>query len=531
MRSALISSLLLVMCLLTACNDSQRDGNEQGRHDIIILFDGDAHGGIEGYPKIAALKQSILQATPNVMLVSTGDFLQGSPLCSMTEGMGIVPIINSAGYDLISPGCHDFDFGLSRLRELADSLQPPMLSCNLRQTADGKALFTPYVIRDFEGTKVAFLGVVNPVTQGTYSPQSYYNEDGELIYTFCQKGFYQLVQQEIDAIQKKGVEHIVLLSHMGNSKGTRETADELISSTHGISAVLDSHDHKVVPERFVTNNRGEQVLIASTGTRLQFIGALTISSNGKIANRLIPIGGLTDEEPRTKQLVDQRMDEIRNSSAIGFTHFTLQGYDKAHGHYERNVQTNLGSLYADALRGVTGAEIGWINAGAISASIEKGDISMMNLLAVCPYGNQVAIGEVTGQQIIDGLEYATSRAPRDFGNFPILSGLQYVLDTTLTSSVVIDEMGFLRGVNNEKRRVSRVSVYSRSSQHFEPIDLKRKYRIASVDYILKNHGSGNIFDGCTIIDDDNKLLDIQAIQQYIEYMPRNVVSEKYNFTR
>ena len=531
MKHHLITMILLsAVCLLCACSHgSDNSGSTSSADDIIILFDGDTHGTFGGYVKMAALKRQMLQKTPYVLLCSTGDFLQGSPLCAISRGKSMVDLVNAAGYDYITPGSHDFDFGYDRLRELADSIDAQVLLCNLQDADTRQPVFMPCTVRDCGDRKVGLIGVVNPATQTNNAPQSYLNADGSQRLTFCQETFYKLVQKCVDDVRAQGADYVVVLSHMGNSRGTDETAREMIRRTSGIDAVLDSHDHKTVPEDHVLNAKGEQVVLTSTGARFQYMGALMIQGNGKVTVRMIPTQQYSDTDDKVQAIADERQRELDDSPAIGHVNFVLQGYDKQ-GHYNRNVQTNLASLYADAIRGITGAEVGWINAAAISASINKGDIKLTNLLEVCPYGNMICVAEVSGQQLMDALEYCTHRMPQDFGNYPVVSGLLYSLDTLSTSSVKVDEMGFMSGYTNSHRRVSHVTVYSRSASAFQAIDPQRKYRVASVDYILKNHGCGNVFAGCPIIQDED-LLDVLAIQRYIEYMPNCVVSESYNYQK
>lgn len=527
---AIAAAAVIISLVLKSCSSARSLRGIAQPEDIVIIFDGDTHGEINGYPKIAALKKQMLEQTPHVIMISTGDFLQGSQLCARSEGGAIVPLVNSAGYDLIAPGSHDFDYGFDRFAELADSLNALVISSNIRRAEDGRPVFVPYVIHRYGQTNVGFLGVINPVTQGLNAPQSYYDEDGRLKYTFTQEQFYKMVQQLVDEVRRRGADYVVLLSHMGNSNGTHETADGIIRATNGINVVIDSHDHKVTPEAMVPNKDGTLVLRTSSGARFQYMGVLTICANGKIVSRMVATDYYDHKDEATDAIAQEYTRQIEDSPNAGYTNFVLQGYDKPLGHYDRNVQTNLGSLYADALRAVMGAEIGWINAGAISTSIDKGAIKQSDLLEMCPYGNQACLGEVTGQQILDALEYGNSRYPRDFSNYPVLSGLLYSVDTTIVSSVRINQKGFMSGLDDNQRRVSHVTVYNRTSKRYEPLDPARKYRIASVDYLLKNHGSGNIFDGCEIIEGQS-MLDIQLLETYLKHFKDGVVSESYNFKK
>ncbi|MBQ3380519.1 MAG: 5'-nucleotidase C-terminal domain-containing protein, partial [Oscillospiraceae bacterium] len=174
----------------------------------------------------------------------------------------------------------------------------------------------------------------------------------------------------------------------------------------------------------------------------------------------------------------------------------------------RRAETNLGDLCADAYRDQCGADIGIANGGAVRASIGKGDITYGDILTVHPFGNMLCMVEATGQQILDALEWGSRMAPDECGGFLQVSGLSYEIHCSIPSSCKADEKGICVSIGDE-RRVQNVKVGD------EPIDPGKTYTVASIDYILKNHGDGQTaFDGATLLQDSVKL-DNQALIDYI----------------
>jgi len=186
----------------------------------------------------------------------------------------------------------------------------------------------------------------------------------------------------------------------------------------------------------------------------------------------------------------------------------------------RRCETNLGDLVADAYRIRMGADVAIANGGSVRVNIDKGDITYGNILKVHPYGNMMSIVEVTGQDILDALEWGAAEVPGENGGFLQVSGLTYEIDSSIDSTCTKDENGMFAGVSGD-RRVKNVMIGE------EPIDPQKLYTLTATNYILFEHGDGyTVFDDAKVIEDSTKL-DNQVLIDYIKEDLNGVIGEEY----
>lgn len=498
--------------------------------DIVVLFDNDVHGHMAGYAKMAALRQTMLHTTPDVCLISLGDFAQGGRLCTVSHGQYAIDVMNRVGYDFITIGNHEFDYGLEQMDHLLRDLRATPLLCNYYDLRTGKTPFQPFAIRQFGKHKVAFIGCVTPITKISDSPQSFVDENGNDIYSFCPDNFYEVIQQNVDKARSLGAEIVVLLAHLGDIENDYATSEETIHRTKGIDVVLDGHAHNIIPSRKVCNLEGDSIPLCSTGFGFANIGCLKIDAEGKCETDLVSTNDIPNEDEEINQLLASFESAFNRLPVIGETKYDLAGFDKEHDTYDRNCQTNLGTLCADAFRVMTRADIGWMNAGGVRGSIPAGKITFKELLDVFPFENRIYVAEYSGQQILDALEYGVHRAPADNGSFPQVSGIIYKMDLSVTPNILSRPTEPFAGVGEGPRRVQEVRILNKESQQYEPIDPQKKYSIASIDYIIKNRGCNGILDNGKIVADD-QMIDIQLIEDYLSSYLHGMVTDNYNFIK
>lgn len=244
----------------------------------------------------------------------------------------------------------------------------------------------------------------------------------------------------------------------------------------------------------------------------------------------IPGGTLVTEDGKA---VDAEMDAYVKSiqavyqaslkTVLGHTDVELMDKNPETGlRAVRNGETNLGDLTADAYRYELDAEIGLSNGGGIRKSISAGDITYEDTLSVFPYGNMVCVVEVSGQQVKDALEMASKNYPEESGAFLQVSGLTYTIDSSVPSSVKVDDKGNFLGVSGAYR-VTDIKVNG------EPLDLNRTYTVASHNYMLKQAGDGmTMFNGAKIVKDE-VMVDVDALSDYINtYLGGSVGAEYAN---
>ena len=514
--------------------------------DIVILFTNDVHCGIEdniGYAGLAAYKKEMEEKYEYVTLVDCGDAIQGDVMGTVSRGAYIVDFMNQLGYQFAIPGNHEFDYGIPQLSELLEKAQAQYLGCNISYSGSGENLLEqvePYEIVKYGPTKVAFIGVATPESH-TKSTPSYFMEDGESVYNFAQgddgQNLYDCVQRYVDECEKKGADYVIVLAHLGDGDASSPyTSLELIQETEGIDVVLDGHAHSVIEGQVVENSKDEDVLLASTGTKLSGIGKLLIEADGELSSELVT--EYTEKDGEITAYIEgiKAQYEKELTQTIATSDIALSCGDENGIRLVRNRETAIGNLCADAYRIIGNADIGLVNGGGVRADIPQGNITYADMLAVHPFGNTLCVVEATGQEILDLLEVACmyteaeavadGNAVGESGSFMQVSGLKYVIDTSIPSTVVLDELENFVSAEGE-RRVKDVYVLNENGEYI-PIDPEGIYTVASHNYLLRD--GGNSYTGFT----DNKFLikegisDYQMLTQYITEVLEGKLSEVYS---
>ena len=497
--------------------------------EIIILYENDVHCAINGYIKFSGLKNELAKKHSNVAAVSVGDFIQGDSLGAISQGEYIVNLMNIIGYDASTLGNHEFDYRISRLNELADLMNTKPVTSNFIDLKTAKAVFKPYTIVRYGKTDVAYIGITTPSTITNSSPSQFLDEQGNYIYSFSGENLFEVVQNAIDSAKKDGAEYIIALSHLGTEDVNENwSAQSLVKNTSGLDVVLDGHSHSVVENLIGQDKNGKSVSITSTGTKFANIGKLTISKDGKITTQLIPTESVTAADEKVSDYIAKIKKEYSSlgTRKIGENLVDLITHDKAGNRIIRNTETNLGDFCADAFRLVTNADIGFINGGGIREALPKGEITFNSILSIFPFNNTVCVAEVSGQDILDFLELCAMLFPNENGSFPHVSGLTFELDSSIESSVKLDENEVFACVDGD-RRVSNVKVLNSKSGNYESLEAEKTYTIASHNYLLLDRGSGaSMFDNAKIIVNDG-MLDVELLEIFITKNLSGSIGEDY----
>ena len=484
------------------------------------------------------MKDAAEAAGSYVLLVDDGDSIQGEPMGTMTRGEANIRLMNALGYDIAIPGNHEFDYGVDRFLELAEMAEYPYISCNFNR--EGELLFEPYIIREFDGVKIAFVGVTTPKTLTTSTPAYFQDEEGNYIYGFLQdktgEAVYSAVQQAVDDARDEGAAYVIVMGHVGNEAECEPwTYADILEHTAGIDAFLDGHSHDT--DKVVMKNRdGRQVIRQACGTKLEGIGWMRISAvDGSIDTGLYtwnnPVSApkLLGIQNEMSEVVDGALASLGEwlNTKAGVSAQTQTMYDptamNASGKPVRIIraaETNLGDLLTDAFRIQTGADVALACGASIRANLPKGDITLNDLVSVYPFGNHISIREVTGQQLLDALEWSVKDVPSEFKGFLQVSGLTFEIHTYIESSCQTDENDGFAGVAGEYR-VKNVMVAG------EPLALDRTYTVAAVDYLLLNRGNGfTMFDGGKVILASGEP-DYAVVASYIQDDLKGVIGDAY----
>ncbi len=532
LRFSLFFCLLLILGVCTVLGVLHIKEHSKNEVDILILYENDVHCNIDGYSKIAAMKDEYSSIMDYVGVVSVGDFIQGGSLGVVSQGEYIVDLMNMVGYDAITLGNHEFDYKLPRLSELSCMMDTKPVCCNFEKIGKGRSFFEPYNIVSYGDVDIAYIGVTTPSTISSSVPYQFKDEQGNYLYTFNAENLYDVVQKNIDEAKSKGADYIICLSHMGYYENSpQQDVTDLIENTSGFDVVLDGHSHTIIEKMIIDDKKGDDVILSSTGSNFQNIGQLRIK-DGNISTSLVK----TEIYEKTSSEIDGRIQTIEEeygilgNRVIATSDINLITHDKDGNRIIRTTETNLGNLCADAYRYVSGANISYINGGGIRKDIKAGDVTFNDILNVFPFNDQLVVCEITGAKLLDMLEFTMSSYPNENGAFPHVSGIIFSFNTSISSSVVKDANGVFAGVDGEYR-VYDVKVWNDATLRYEDLDLAGTYTFASHDYLIIEQGSGmSMFEDVKIIQ-QNGFLDVEILEKYIVENLNRHIGEDYSILK
>ena len=491
--------------------------------DVTILYTNDVHTYIDNkspkptYAAIAALKKSIEDTGRDVLLVDAGDHIQGTAYGSMDDGATIIELMNEAGYDLATPGNHEFDYGMARAKAVLREADFPYVSCNWVDLRTGFNVLPSVKFFFVGGRKIAFVGVTTPETF-TKSTPAYFMNDAQTKYIYDILGgedgqkLYDAVQKAIDKAEFWGADTIIGLGHLGvDPSSSPWTSEEVIAHTHGFTAFIDGHSHTVMANKQVTDASGKAVTLTQTGSYFKNIGKMTVGADGTITTELIDTyEGLDAAVAATASNWISAVDDMLGEEiAVGDTKFYIN--DPATGKRRiRSGETNLGDFVADGIYTYFNeieelhCDVAIMNGGGIRTDVEAGPWSFKTCKTVSPFGNVACLMSVTGQQIQDALEFGARFAGaegKENGGFLQVAGARYTIHTGTPNTVQTNDKNVWTG-SATIPRVSNVEIYDKTTGTYQPLDPNATYALAGMNYTLRNLGDGfAMFDGATLIKD------------------------------
>lgn len=480
---------------LTSCRTTKTTQTVQDK-SIVILYDNDVHCAIDGYQKMAGLREAISD-TAYCIAVSSGDYLQGGTAGAISNGLYIADIMKTMDYAAITLGNHEFDYGMDRMKELLKVINAPVTCCNLFSTTTGKQEYASYIMKKIGGKNIAFVGAVTPTTLYTEA-YAFYDKNEKQTHELSEKTLYEVVQKAVNEAREKGADYVIMLSHIGEDDNVCHTiSHELVKATNGIDVVLDGHTHSVVPHVTVNNKDGQPVIITQTGTKFAHVGKLLIRKDGRKSTHLIPLNNISQVSEKVKAATDKVKEdyEAKVNRHICKSEVALSILDERGKQAVRLRETNAGDIVADAYRYVTGAQIAITNGGGIRTSTKAGELSYGDIIALLPYENYVELLEVSGQKIIDVLNACTKFLPTENGDFPQVSGLKYTIDL------------------NNTPRVTDVKVLQEDGS-YTAINPNATYTLGTIDYCVTGGGLQKILKNEKVLK-QNIMLYSEALIEYV----------------
>ena len=509
--------------------------------DIVVLYTNDVHthvdnGGLR-YSNVAALKNELESAGAEVLLVDAGDHIQGTAFGSMDKGETIVKLMNAAEYDLATFGNHEFDYGMEGAMNVLEWADFPYVSANFYHEVNGVKtgqVLDSYKVFDFGDTEIAFVGITTPDTFTKSTPAYFQDGNGNYIYGIASgedgSELYEAVQTAIDAASKEA-DLVIGLGHLGvDLSSCPWTSEEVIANTTGFDAFIDGHSHTTIEGKAVKDKAGNDVWLTQTGEYLNAVGKMTIKADGSIATELIKEYKNTDD--RVRVIEENWINEINTElgQVIGSTSDTLDNYDANGKRLVRSQETNTGNFAADALYYLfdnmgLDVDVAVMNGGGIRNKAVTGNISYLTCKEIHTFGNVACLQTVTGQQILDALEWgAKDVGVAENGGFLHVSGLKYTIDPSIPSTVQEDDKEVWIGGPTGAYRVGNVQILNKQTGEYEALDLNAKYNLAGYNYTLRDLGDGfAMFDGAVNVL-DYVMEDYMVLANYVESFADGVVT-------
>lgn len=420
LSAALILCMPLSMTVSAQTAGNQEDGDAV--QEVIIYHTNDTHGYLNGDGEEIvgiALAAGLKESTPNSILVDAGDATQGLPLASLTKGADVIELMNLAGYDLMTPGNHEFDFGTETFLSNAQKADFPVLAANIYR--NGSPLLKDvqedssgcHAVLEQNGVRIGFFGLTTADTASSTNPAGI--KDLEF------RDEIETAKTEINHLEEEGADVIVAMCHMGNMDASCTSADLADAMTgeyqDKIDIIIDGHSHTVENEE--TNG----ILIVQTGSGMAGIGKLTLEVRGdevSASEELLGPADLADIVPDAA--VAERLKQIESSQSdllgetVGTTETTLWAGQVGVVALTRLVETNYGNFTADAFRSAaetylqtlgTDTDLPVIaveNGGGIRAMSPNGDITMGDLISAFPFSNTIYLKKVTPAILYEVME-------------------------------------------------------------------------------------------------------------------------------
>ena len=484
----------------------------------VILHTNDVHGAIEGYAYITALKADYEAKGAEVILVDAGDYSQGEVYVSDTKGLDAVEMMNVTGYDVVTLGNHEFDYGYAQLKENMTKADFKILCANV-YGEDGTPIFDAnYTYTTKSGVKIGFFGMETPEAQTKANPALIkglkFDTDLKAV-----------AEKQLEALKDDDV--VIALSHLGVDDSSKPyTSYDLYNAAKGIDFIIDGHSHSVMTK----GKNGEP--IQSTGTAFANIGVIVIDNATKKieSNSLFEIKEDTAKDETVSAAAKTIVDRVNAEYGVVFakSEVTLNGAKAPNGN--RDSETNNGDLITDAMlwkvmqnkEGLTvdaDHVVAITNGGGIRAAIKPGDVTKKDINTVLPFGNTVAVIYVTGAELLEALEASTYSLP--IGGFPQVAGINYTLHTGKAYDK--NDATYPNSTYYGPKSINRVSINSINGKEFKADDT---YAVVTNNFSAAGGDTYYAFKAATAKFDTGVPLD-EAVMEYVTKELKGVIGEQY----
>ena len=518
----LAMAMVLSLTVTSFAADTAADAKAEMAGKTVILHTNDVHGAVEGYAYIAQLKADYEAKGAEVILVDAGDFSQGTTYVSSTKGADAVTMMNAAGYDVVTLGNHEFDYGYAQLKENMSKAKFKVVCADVFNE-DGTPIFdASYTYTTKSGVKVGFFGMETPETQTKANPALIKG------LTFADKdAFTKAAADQVAALKDADV--VICLAHLGvDAESAPYRSTDLYAAVKGIDFIVDGHSHTVMTK----GEKGEP--IQSTGTAFKNIGVIVIDNASKKieSNSLYEIKEDTAKDATVAAAAKVIVDRVNNEYGVKFatSKVELNGAKAPNGN--RDVETNNGDLITDAMRwmvlqnkdGLTVNEdhvVAITNGGGIRAAIAKGDVTKKDINTVLPFGNTVAVVYVTGEQLLEALEASTFSTPTAVGGFPQVSGINFTIHTGKAYDK--NDATYPESTYYGPKTINRVVINSVNGKEFKANEV---YAVVTNNFCAAGGDTYYAFKAASAQFDTGIPLD-EAVMEYVTKELKGAIGEQY----
>lgn len=466
---------------------------EKNTFELSIMHTNDTHANLDNVAKRTTAIKEVRAKKPSSLLIDAGDVMSGTLYFNEFKGIADLEFMNAAGYDVMTFGNHEFDLGISAeghqaLADFVKSAKFPFVSANVDFSKDplfdgiyqgGKTTATPEdgniysgIIKEVDGEKIGIFGLTTVDTPTISSPVNVEFLD-----------YLEKAEEAVEALETAGVDKIVAVSHLGYDDNPAVDNDlELAKLVDGIDIIVGGHTHTKLEEPVLVNKdengkEKEPTVIVQAYQYNDFLGTVDVEfdDNGVVvgyAGELIKISDKA-EDPETAAILkgySDKIAELKNTEtgAVAVNELANPRLSDGDGKVSvRNSETPLGNLISDAMLDKAKefndkAVISVHNGGSIRAKIDKGPITIGDILTTMPFGNTLAVMNLKGAELIAALEHSVSQAPKESGGFLHVSGMKFTYD----SSKPVGE------------RVVKVEVKGADGE-FTPLEETKEYVVAT----------------------------------------------------
>ncbi|MDO9530048.1 MAG: bifunctional UDP-sugar hydrolase/5'-nucleotidase [Syntrophales bacterium] len=502
-----LSVMLLIAATITGCRRSNVDvaiittADLQSKvvpYDTKIEVDGkDQKIAVGGLERISSLAKKIKSEVDCSLFVSTGDDLIGA-FYDKFKGIPEIKAMNMAGYDVATPGNHEFDFGVDHYVGAIKNARFDIVSSNLiiRNEALSK-LIKPYIIKEIKGLKIGVFGLMTPELSEVSNVGDGVSVDKDIV---------GVAKKMVETLKKKGATMIVALTHIGT-----QLDRELAKKVEGIHVIVGGHSHEYVYETVVGPN-GWKTVIVQDGACGEKMGVLRFKFNGIVNNpkwQTVILDKSVGKDEKTKEFlavyVDKYNENLKNPIGISLTDLD------ARRNTVRRKESILGNLITDSwthwfkTKGKD-VDVALINGGALRGDrvYPAGPVTLGDLIEIYPFGDTVMEATLNGVQLLQILEISASslRVPGDEcsggsraqeGGFLQVSGVRLDIDTANKPFCAVYGGRDVKKILSKGKRVVKAEILENGA--WKSIEKNKEYNVLMNSWLASGGDGYYMFRG------------------------------------